>query len=210
MGLAEGGMTYRTYYVEGDLPDEWRENFIHRVNQYAFEPLTPEAEEDISFGWVPIDNVLATNFNTVDLYLNQYIVAALRMDRWAIPPILLKAAVRAAERNLQQETSRDRLSRTEKGEILDRERSRLKRSSLPAVRALDMCWNIDTGELRFGSLSRNVNEVFTDLFEATFNLRLIPANPYTAALQCGLDDNLIGALADVEPTQFVGGSDGFS
>lgn len=208
MGLAEGGISYRTYYVDGDLPDDYRELFLARVNLNKFEPLVPEAEEDMRYGWVPIDDILGDSFQSTTLFLNQYVALALRIDKWAIPPLLLKAAVRKGEEGMKQETKREHISRSERGELVDRERGRLKRNSLPAVRAIDVCWNVDTGVLRISSTSRNVNEIFTDLFERTFTMRLVPDSPYISALHCGLDDELIGQLADVEPARLLGGNDG--
>ena len=204
MGFAQGGISYKTYYVKGDLPADYRQLFLDRIRLHAFTPLTVDSEEDITYGWTPIEDLLETNFQTPAVFLNQYIVLSLRLDRWAIPPALLKAAVRRAEQEFREETKRDYLSRTERGEILERERNELKKQALPAVRAIDMYWNIDTGQLRFGSASRSVNEQFIDMFERTFSLELIPDSPYISAVQCGLDGELIGQLADLTPANLVG------
>lgn len=203
MGFAQGGISYKTYFVNGELPSDFRSLFLDRVRMHRFEPLQVDAEEDVSYGWVPIDDPLSDEFQTTTLFLNQYVVLALRMDRWAVPPALLKAVVKNAEREKRIETKRDHLSRTERGEILDRERVKLKKESLPAVRLIDFYWNVDTGQLRFGTHARAVNEVFCDLFERTFSLELVPDGPYISALHCGLEGELIGQLADVEPARFT-------
>jgi recombination associated protein RdgC len=208
MGLAEGGITFRTYYVDGELPSNLRQEFLERIRARRFQPLTLESEEDVTWGWVPLQNPLSTDFRSPDLFFEPFLVLALRMDRWALPPLLLKASVRAAERAKLDAEDRAHLSRTERGELLERERARLKRQSLPAARVVDFAWNLDTRELRFSSLSRTVNETFAHHFELTFQLRLIADSPYMRAMSCGLEDALVGRLADVEPTNLLGASRG--
>lgn len=208
MGLAEGGITFRTYFVDGALPSNLRQDFLERIRARRFQPLTVEAEEDVSYGWVPVQNPLSADFRSPDLFWEPYLVLALRMDRWSIPPVLLKANVRETERKKLEAEERAHLSRTERGEILDRERTRLKHLTLPAVRVVDYAWNLDTRELRFSSLSRAVNETFAHHFELTFQMRLVPDSPYMRALNCGLDEGRIGRLADVEPTNLLGGGHG--
>lgn len=204
MGLVEGGISYRTYYVDGELPTDHRQLFVQRISMRRFEPLVPESETDTSFGWVPIDDIVGRTFQTADVFLNQYLVLALRIDKWAIPPLLIKAAVKNAVRAAKQAQGRDTLYRSELSELADRERARLKRRTLPAVRVIDLCWNFDTNQLRFGSVSRPVNVQFADLFADTFGLRLLPDNPYVAATQCGLDDDLLERLDFVEPARLLG------
>jgi recombination associated protein RdgC len=208
MGLAEGGITFRTYFVDGELPSNLRQDFLERIRARRFEPLTVEAEEDVTWGWVPVQNPLSTEFRSPDLFYEPYLVLALRMDRWSLPPVLLKANVRQAERAKLETEERAHLTRTERGELLDRERTRLKRQSLPAVRVVDLAWNLDTRELRFSSLSRAVNETFAHHFELTFQMRLHAESPYMRALNCDLDDERVGRLADVEPANFLGGGRG--
>ena len=204
MGLAEGGISYRTYYVDGELPTDYRQLFVQRISMHQFEPLVPESEVDSSSGWVPIDDIVGRTFQTADVFLNQFLVLALRIDKWALPPLLIKAAVKNAVRAAKQAQGRDRLYRNELSELADQERARLKRRTLPAVKVIDLCWNLDTNQLRFGSVSRAVNTRFSDLFQDTFGLRLLPDNPYISATQCGLDDDLLERLDFVEPAHLLG------
>ena len=204
MGLAEGGISYRTYYVDGEHPTDFRELWVQRISMRRFEPLVPESELEMSCGWVPIDNIVGRTFQTTDVFMNQYLVLALRIDKWSIPPLLIKAAVKNAVREAKQTQGRDLLFRGELSEIADAERARLKRRTLPSVRAIDLFWNLDTNQIRFGSVSRPVNVLFSDLFEDTFGLRLLPDNPYISATQCGLDDVLLERLDYVEPAHLLG------
>jgi hypothetical protein len=199
MGLAEGGITFKSYYVDGDPPEGFRPDYLERITLHRFRPLTVENEEDLVYGWVQQRNLLDTSFQFNDVFAEDYLVLALRIDRWAVPPALLKAQVRKAESDRKREQGREHLGRLERGEILDRERLALKKQSLPAVRAIDWCWHLTGGMVRFSSLSRSANELFSDLFERTFGLHLIPDNPYLSALHVGLPDDLISALADAEP-----------
>ncbi|MCA9561888.1 MAG: hypothetical protein KC561_00295 [Myxococcales bacterium] len=203
MGLADGGISFRSYFVDGEIPDDFRPLFLERIKMYQFEPLEVEAEEDISYGWVHVDNLLETRFERPDVYFQDYLVLALRIDKWSIPPALLKAAVKRSTAEKLAEADRAHLSKMERGELADRERTRLKRMSLPSARSIDFCWNLTDMTLRFSSSSRSVNEMFCELFERTFNLNLVPQSPYMACMHCGISDDLIGALADIEPAQLL-------
>ncbi|MBN1944066.1 MAG: hypothetical protein JW797_00265 [Bradymonadales bacterium] len=204
MGLSEGGITFRTYFVDGELPSDYRQLFLEKVYLDRFEPLTVESEEDISYGWVPIHDLLVQQFNSADLYEGSYLLLGMRIDRWALPPALLKALFRRAEQARLLEQKRDHLTRLERGELMEQQRRVLKRQTLPSVRLVDLCWNLERAELRFSSLSRTVNELFTELFEQTFGLRLLPDSPYISALHCRMNDELLGGLVDLKPARFVG------
>ena len=205
MGLFEGGISYTTYFVEGQVDAEFRSQLIERLNRFRFVDLTADAEEDVSFGWVPAEDMLKARFDGPSVFLNQYAVFSLRVDRWSIPALLLKAALKQVEREAQGTSSAGYLSRTDREQLLQRERAILKEKTLPSVRSVDVGWNVNSGELRFSSQSRPMNELFIDLFERTTQFRLVPDNPYSRALNCNLGVGEIGKLAEVEPSSWSAG-----
>jgi hypothetical protein len=66
-----------------------------------------------------------------------------------------------------------------------------------------MVWNIQKRQLRFWTQSGGRLELFLELFESTFGLRLYPTHPYIAALHLGLNNDEILALDDLSLTRFT-------
>ena len=81
--------------------------------------------------------------------------------------------------------------------------SRLKRRLVPAMKVIDMAWNIHSGVLRFWTHSATTCEEFQEFFEETFDLPIVPDSPYTSAKDLGLSEEDLDRLANLEPEWFV-------
>jgi hypothetical protein len=102
----------------------------------------------------------------------------------------------AAERQYKEKTGKERISRAEKAELRDGVERKLRRNGVPVTKAVDFSWNTHTRELRFFGRSKVIAEHFHELFEKTFNARLVVASPWTTAAALGI------SLEGVEPTLF--------
>lgn len=202
MGALKGAITYAKFQVEGALPDDAHQKFMARIRTRTFKPLQPEDEGDVAVGWVPIERPFddEISFRTDGVFFGSYLNLALRMDRWRFPSSLVKAKMAAAERQWRQKTGKDRMSRSEKAELRELVDRRLRREGIPVSKAVDLSWNMTSGELRLFGKSKVIVEHFLELFEKTFAVRLIPAAPYTIAKALGLPRDLDQRLATVEPT----------
>ena len=127
----------------------------------------------------------------------------MRTDRWALPGALLRAHVDKRVAEVKAEHSKVKLFRSEKIAIREEVTRQLKRKTLPAAAVVDMVWTLDRKEVRFWSQSSRAVEFFESLFESTFGVRLVPNNPYIAALNCGLSDALIGRLDAADQAAFT-------
>lgn len=203
MGARKGSITYSLFYVDGTPPTGFRESYLEQVREFAFRALTPESEEDTSHGWTALDDMLSTDFSKENVFVGEYICLGMRTDRWALPGALLRAHVERRIGEVKREHDKAKLFRSEKVAIREEVTRQLKRKTLPSAAVVDMVWAIDRGEVRFWSQSSRAVELFESLFESTFGLRLVPDNPYISALNCGLDDQRVGALAAVEPAVFT-------
>jgi recombination associated protein RdgC len=202
MGALQGSISYARFYVDGDLPDNFREVFTTSVQEGAFQPLLAEEEAEESRGWVNIEHPLDWDFDQHKLFFNEYLNVALRIDKWRIPGNLLRAQCVEAERLWMLKQGKERIGRREKNDIKAIVTSELKQKLLPAMKTIDVSWNVNTGVVRFWNQSARSCEEFMDFFEDTFRLRLIPDSPYLGALQYGLDDDQTEQLAGLEPTHF--------
>lgn len=208
MGALQGTLTYKVFFVEGELPSDLKATFLAGIKHRAFFPLNPEDEDEERIGWVPIERPLETDFTAEDVFFNDFVNLSLRHDKYVVPSQLLKAHTEEAERAYKAQNEKKKLSKFERDDIKEMVRRQLKEQSLPRMKTIDMSWELGQMRLRFWSQSTKMCEIFQGYFEDTFGLRLIPSNPYTLAMQLDLDTKTVERLADVEPCQFVDGIPG--
>lgn len=202
MGVLKGAITYAKFQVKGELPDELHQKFMARIRTRTFKLLTPEDEDDVAVGWVPIERPYddEISFRTDGVFFGSYLNLAMRLDRWKFPATLVKARMAAAERQWKQKTGKERMSKAEKTELKDLVERKLRRDGVPVTKTVDFTWNMNTGELRFFGRSKVILEHFLELFEKTFAVKLTPSAPYTIAMSLGLPKGLEAALASVQPS----------
>lgn len=201
MGALKGSISFVKFYVEGDLPEDAHQRFMARVRARGFKPLAPEDEGDGSVGWVPIERPLDedVSFRTEGVFFGAYLNLALRVDKWKFPSTLVKAKMAAAEKAYREKTQKERISRAEKAELREVVERRLRKEGTPITKVVDLSWNLSEGELRFFGRSQALLEHLYELFEKTFQVRLVPAGPYTTALELSLPKALAATLEEVEP-----------
>ena len=104
-----------------------------------------------------------------------------------------------------RENDKTELSKFERDDIKATVKRELKERQLPKMRIIDVSWDIRNGRVRFWSQANKRCEEFRGYFEDTFGLKIVPASPYTDALELGLREDEIERLKDLEPTNFVEG-----
>jgi DNA recombination-dependent growth factor C len=204
MGALQGTLTYKLFYVQGELADNWQEDIVDKIRHRAFEPLDPDSDEEERYGWVPIETPLKVEFELHKVLFDHFLNLGLRQDKYVIPSTLLKAHLEEAERAYMQENAKERLSKFEREDIRDMVRKQLKRLMLPRMGVIDMSWDLQNKRVRFWSQSNKSCELFQGMFEDTFGLKILPANPYIDALQLELAPDLVAKLAEVDPANFLG------
>jgi DNA recombination-dependent growth factor C len=204
VGAISGTLSYKLFYVQGEIPKDWKDRFVQSVAQHAFEELSPESDEEESTGWVVIDRPLHVDFDLHSMLFNHFINLSLRQDRYAVPSGLLNAHFGEAVREYMVENNKNKLSKFEKDDIKEMVKRRLKEKQFPRMRITDMSWDMRTGRVRFWGHSNKTCELFQGFFEDTSGLKILPANPYINAVESGLEPEEVEALQMVEPSNFVG------
>ena len=208
MGALEGSLSFKTYYVKGEPPNDFQETYLRKLQEHFFEPLSPVGDVERSVGWVPAQDPIATEFSRDHLFFNQYIVFAMRIDKWALPSCWVKALMRQAvaahiaEAGLKETGDEKRpakLSKSAKDKIKLEVVTRIKQQILPAMKVIDVCWNIQENKLRFWSQSNAVCDEFAELFESTFGLQLAPDSPFLMARELGLSESQLDAMVNADP-----------
>lgn len=214
MGALEGSLTFKTFYVEGEPPNDFQEIYLRKLQDKFFEPLSPVGDDERTTGWVPAQDPIATEFRREQLFFNQYIVFAMRIDKWALPSAWVKAMTRQAiserlpeleaeEAKRQSDEGKLRpkakLSKREKDKIKLEVMTEIKHKVLPSMKVIDVVWNISEGTVRFWSTSAAICDEFAELFESTFGLTLNADSPFLMARHLGFDEKQLDAMVDAEP-----------
>jgi len=206
MSLYHGPLTYKRLFVEESAfsqrenPDLHPDTLMEKLAAHPFEPLDPEGQAVERIGWCRSDDAFETSFTHESVFFNDFVNLGLRIDRWVVPPALLRAKCREAEASYLEKKGRDRLTRKERAEIKDMVAKKLRRQLAPTTRIVEVSWEVGKGVLRFFSHSASVSEAFGELFYGTFGRRLIPDSPYIAATQLHNDRTLQNERVSFEPT----------
>jgi DNA recombination-dependent growth factor C len=211
LGAFQGGLTYRQYFVRGELPADWRDRFAERLREHAFKPVEPASEEERALGWCSPHFPLDVDLHEGIYLHNEYLVLSVRIDTLKVPGPILKIYTEAECRRTMAEQKVDSLNRYQRAEIKDRVTQELRRKILPSIKTVDMVWSLHTGRVRFWSGNTKLNEEFQELFEQTFELGLGADTPYTAAAFgiLGVPEDVVEKLADLQPTPFATAAAGF-
>jgi hypothetical protein len=200
MPALRGSLTYARFFVDGELPDDFRDRFVRTLRLRAMKPLEPEEDAPERSGWCCIGEPFALTLGYEDVFYNSYLNVGFRTDRWVIPGPMLKAKMREAEAAYLAKKGRERLSKRERNELKELVTKKLRKDLAPQTRVVDLSWSLEEGIVRFFSLAARPAAAMSDLFTKTFGLKLVPEAPYTLAARLGLGKAQEKAWETLEPT----------
>ena len=206
MPALSGSLTYARLYVEGELPEDFRERYINTLRLRAMKPL--EAEDDMPerSGFCAFGDPYELELSYERVFFNDFLNLGFRTDRWAIPPALLRANIREAEVAFLERKGRERLTKREKNELKELVLRQMRKQTTPIVRTVDLSWSLDEGIVRFFTHSQRTTLNMMELFSKTFGLKLLPEAPYTLAARLGLSESEQAIWEALEPTVLMGDS----
>ena len=204
MGALRGSLTFSRFFVVGDVPDDVAGTSLKRIRTNTFQPLLADDEETQRHGWATAEDPFDLELDHEKVFFNEYVVLALRIDRWVIPGPLLKASLREAEEKALAKRGAEQLGRAAKSELKAMVVKKLRRQLVPVTRNVDLVWNLRTHVALFFSHSKKAHELVQELFEKTFRLRLWLESPGTLADRRGLDAATEKVFAELVPTSLAG------
>jgi hypothetical protein len=207
MPALKGSLTYARFFVEGAPPKDFREKFMRAIRLRAMQPLTADDDAAERSGWCAIGEPFDIDLSYDGVFYNNFINLGFRTDRWSIPGPLLKTRMREAENAYLLKRGREKLSRSEKNELKEVVLRKLRKQFVPVTRAIDLSWSLEDGVVRFFSQSARPTATMLELFEKTFNLKLVPEAPYTLAARLGLSKAEEQAWTKLEVTQLAAAGD---
>ncbi|MCB9787737.1 MAG: hypothetical protein H6744_13725 [Deltaproteobacteria bacterium] len=203
MGALNGGITATAYYVEGELPKDFRESFITALEARRFRDIDVDSDQEESLGWVDMRDPFETELDLERVLWGNYLQLGMRQDTLRVPGAVFKLHLQRAVRLESNRLGKERLTRAEEDEVRDRLEKELRRRILPSIRSYDLVWNIDRGEAWFFTSNKRMNEIFQDFFTETFGMVLIPRNVYSQLERAGMTTEDLERAAMLEPTVFA-------
>jgi hypothetical protein len=182
----KGSLSYSRFFVNGELPSDFRTRYGKAIRLRAMKPLLPDEEATERSGWCVMGEPFETELEHGDIFWNEFVNLGFRTDKWAIPGSLLRSKMKEAEAAALGRKGRERLSRTEKNELKEMVVKKLRRQLPPVTRSFDLSWSLDEGLVRFFSHADKAISGMRELFERTFGVELVQEAPYTLASRLGL------------------------
>lgn len=201
MGALRSTLTYSRFFIAGDeIPDDLAGATMKRIRANTFRELVPEEDDASRYGWASIQDAMDLDLDHEKVFWNEYLCLGMRIDSWLIPKPLLVAHLRQAEQAVLDKKGLEKLSKKAKAELKIMVLRKLRKQLVPSTKMVDLVWNTRTNVARFFSQSPRVHLLVQELFEKTFNMRMVPESPGTAADRRGLDERDDKNWTNLEPT----------
>lgn len=198
MGSLSGSITANAYYVVGDVPKTFREDFVTGLLTHKFRDIDRDLDQDDSWGWVTSQDVTSTAFDTSSVLFGNYVMATLRHDAIKIPAATFKIKLKRACEDQMKARGVDKLSKSEHDDIKERLMVQLKKTAIPHIKTFDLVWNTERGVAWFFASNKKLGEQFVDLFADTFGLSVHERNPYSLMEQLGVEPKQLDAAVELE------------
>lgn len=204
MGFANASCSFTRFRILDTIPQNLWNEIPERLKKFAFQDIDATTEVQ-AHGWVAIDDLLDTQWESAPPQKANYIVFSLRFDIRRIPAGVIKKHLQLAlkqEMQTIQQQNKQFIARERKKEIKEQVLLRLRQRFLPVPGEFNVLWNTENNEVWFASTQAKMLDLFQELFLQTFELHLEILTPYSLATSL-LDEQQTGLLDIVVPTDFA-------
>ncbi len=181
MGLISGSGSFTRYWLDGDLPKNYMEEFPEKIARYTFRTLDENSYDERSIGWVNILDVLDNSFKAMEFIKEPFLAMSFREDKRKVPQTALMQYCRKAEEKIKELEQVDFLPKATRKDIKEDAKNQLLKRAIPVTKTYDMIWNLNSGIVIFGGINNKLCDEFAEFFYKTFNLHLQPVFPYALA-----------------------------
>ena len=176
MSFESGSISFRMFYVPGELPADIHEKFAADVLGSVDYLLDEELH-----GWVGPRHLLDRDINEGSAWPSGFLRLTLTQAQRKIPASLLRAECRMEELARMQAEHRDYVNRATRSEIKKQVTERLLPQMPPQLKGIDFCYDPKEKILYASALSEKQLDAFLISFGKTTGVKLIPVEPVSAA-----------------------------
>jgi hypothetical protein len=179
MGALQGNVTVRRYLARpekgSDKPKD-PARLVKGARAHVIIPIDPKSDVEKVAGFAVLADPTDLELTADKMFFGPTVALAIRIDSLVPPAAVVKRLVAQKLRESGRRANRAE-TKAAKEEIKKSLRSRY----LPTMRAVDLVWQTDTGQLYVWSHAKNVNEIAIDLCFKSFGIELVPLGPGVAA-----------------------------
>jgi len=211
MGFASGSISFRRFAVVGAAPAMPDQSLLDKLSANALRPGELGAPEEVEYGWGGGRHVLDGAFGFEHNVFVDALHFALRIDTNKVPGELKKAYRLMEEEALAAGNPSGFISKTQRKDAKDTVRQKLEEElrsgKFRRSRMLPVLWDLPSGTL-YCAASGAAFEKLADLFERTFELKLVPLTAGSLALRLLEPRGRRRDYEDFRPTRFAHGPEG--
>lgn len=212
MGFAAGSVSFRRFAVVGEAPAAIDGALLDKLAGHALKPGEFGAEE-VEYGWSGGRHVLDGSFGFDQNVYADALHFALRVDTNKVPGDLKKAYQFIEEEAVAAANPSGFISKGQKRDVKDTVRRKLdedvRSGRFRRSKLLPALWDVPSQTL-YCAASGASFEKLAELFERTFELKLLPITAGSLALRLLEPRGRRRDYEDFRPTRFVAGPEGES
>lgn len=207
MAFASGPVTYRRFFISGDMPDTVDDRFIQALSANAFGKYGPSSPDGKVMGWLSPDHLFDTEIAPERIAIDRFAYLQMRLDSLAAPGAVLQSYTRQEEAAERETSGKDRLNRIQRQQARERAIARTEEESKAGlhrrISAVPVLIDLSARTVYFGNLGSTASDKFIILFRDTFDVALEPATSEHLALRIMDGAGDPRSIEDAQPFHLV-------
>lgn len=213
MGFDSGSVSFRRFAVAGAAARMPEQELLDRLAAYTLQPSEFGVPEEVEYGWCGGRHILDASFTFEHNVFADAVSFAMRIDTNMVPGELKKAYQMMEEEAVAQQNPSGFISKGQKREVKDSVRRKLddelRSGRFRKSKMLSMLWDLPSATL-YCSCTPQQQEMLMELFERTFELKLLPLSAGSIALRTLEARGQRRDYEDFKPSRFAYGPEGES
>jgi hypothetical protein len=207
MGFSSGTISFRRFAVVGPAPASVDQDLLDRLAEHAFRERDVGVPDEAEYGWSGGRHVLDASFSFENNVFNDALLFGLRVDTNRVPGELKKAYQFVEEESAAKQNPSGFISKLQKRDANDVVRRRvdedLRSGRFRRSKLTPILWDLPSQTLLCNVASGPTQEKLLEIFERTFDLKLMPLSAGAVALRLLEPKGRRRDYEDARPTRFV-------
>ena len=213
MGFSSGPVSFRRYVVAGAQPEAIDQSILDKLDEHALRPRDLGVPEEVEYGWSGGRHVLDASFSFEHNVYADALSFGLRVDTNKVPGELKQAYTLMEEEAAAATNPSGFISKNQKRDVKDIVRRKvdddLRSGKFRRSKLAGILWDFPSNTL-YCAANSSTEEKLLELFERTFELKLLPLSSGTLGLRLLEPRGKRREYEDMRPTRFANGPEGES
>ncbi|MCP4248888.1 MAG: hypothetical protein GY778_17735 [bacterium] len=207
MGFVSGRISFRRYRVCGSHPGTVDEKVVKALRRHVFTEGKAPAADGIETGWIAPTHVMDTQLTVSKISVGRFLHLAMRLDRTAAPPAVLRSYRRMEEQAALEASGKQKIGQEDRRrahEAADeRAEKEARQGAFRRISAHPVLVDLERHQVYFASLGNTANDKLRLLFADTFGATLEPADVSDVAVRLAQDAGWTRACEDAAPCHLI-------